>query len=435
MHNTHHLTRYNKFISSIQALSDRDLTYYEVHHIIPKCMGGDDSPNNLVALKFREHFLAHWMLYMAYPSNQKLANAFHYMCNVIDKVPARRREMRLEHGLTSRAFERLKLRLRELGNPTLRGIVNCIDLDTGEKVKITSFEFVMNPGRYQFHTKGMVGVVDRITEQQHYVSKDTYQQNKEKYMTHTAANLDNATWTVFDPIAQTTQKMKYSEFCTINQSRNQKDKLLKVIAHKVSVITETGERQTIDLKNYNPLVHTHHLSNKISVLDLVDNTYKSIDRTEYNAEPSRYQTSTKGKVLAFDTVEQKSVLIDKKDFDKSRYVGQTKNLTTVFDKVLGEYAQITREQARDKSRYQGPCSGKQNVIDMHTGKRQQINSTEFDSNTHIKLGDKKYYFKALYKPKNKIKNIHIYEWNHINQADYEIQDLDLFGQLQQTYLK
>jgi hypothetical protein len=171
------------------------------------------------------------------------------------------------------------------------------------------------------------------------------------------------------------------------------------------------------------------------VFDLVEKTNKFVEREEYDADPTRYQTSTKGKVLAFDTVEQKSVLIDKKDFDKSRYVGQTKNLTTVFDKVAGEYVQITREQARDKTRYQGPCSGKQNVIDMHTGKRQQINSAEFDSSKHIKLGDTRYYFKALFKPKNKIKNVHIYEWDHINHADYEIQDLDLFNQLQQTYLK
>jgi hypothetical protein len=34
----------------------------ERHHIIPRALGGDNSPENLVRLTFREHFLAHWCL-------------------------------------------------------------------------------------------------------------------------------------------------------------------------------------------------------------------------------------------------------------------------------------------------------------------------------------------------------------------------------------
>jgi hypothetical protein len=37
--------------------------YYENHHIIPKHMGGDNSKNNLVLLTFREHVLAHYLLW------------------------------------------------------------------------------------------------------------------------------------------------------------------------------------------------------------------------------------------------------------------------------------------------------------------------------------------------------------------------------------
>ena len=37
--------------------------YYEYHHIIPKHMGGDNSEDNLVLLTFREHVLAHYMLW------------------------------------------------------------------------------------------------------------------------------------------------------------------------------------------------------------------------------------------------------------------------------------------------------------------------------------------------------------------------------------
>lgn len=37
--------------------------YYESHHIIPKHMGGTNDPDNLVLLTFREHILAHYMLW------------------------------------------------------------------------------------------------------------------------------------------------------------------------------------------------------------------------------------------------------------------------------------------------------------------------------------------------------------------------------------
>jgi hypothetical protein len=36
--------------------------YYEKHHIIPQSLGGSESPENLVLLTYREHFLCHWLL-------------------------------------------------------------------------------------------------------------------------------------------------------------------------------------------------------------------------------------------------------------------------------------------------------------------------------------------------------------------------------------
>lgn len=109
------------------------------------------------------------------------------------------------------------------------------------------------------------------------------------------------------------------------------------------------------------------------------------------------------------------------------------NLTTVFDKVTGQYVQITKDQARDKTRYQGPCSGKVNIIDKITGVRSQIDKLMMDPNIHVNLGDKKYYFKAEYLPNSKIKNIHIYEWKILDKTKYEILELDKFEELRQTY--
>jgi len=58
--------------------------YFEVHHIVPKWLGGEGknyqqkSHPNLVLLTAREHFLAHWLLYSEY-RDRKSAMAFFSM--------------------------------------------------------------------------------------------------------------------------------------------------------------------------------------------------------------------------------------------------------------------------------------------------------------------------------------------------------------------
>jgi len=53
--------------------------YTERHHIIPKCMGGTNDPDNLVDLTAREHYVIHQLLVKMYPENEKLVQAAHMM--------------------------------------------------------------------------------------------------------------------------------------------------------------------------------------------------------------------------------------------------------------------------------------------------------------------------------------------------------------------
>jgi len=69
-----------------QQLIDRAITrtlngYKERHHIVPKCIGGDDNPDNIAELTAREHFIAHKLLCEIYPSNSKLQYALWMLCN------------------------------------------------------------------------------------------------------------------------------------------------------------------------------------------------------------------------------------------------------------------------------------------------------------------------------------------------------------------
>lgn len=57
-------------------------SYKEQHHIIPRCMGGSDSSENLVYLTPEEHYLAHQLLVKIHNNNHALVKAAVMMiCN------------------------------------------------------------------------------------------------------------------------------------------------------------------------------------------------------------------------------------------------------------------------------------------------------------------------------------------------------------------
>ena len=69
------------YIELMERSFERQLTgYVEKHHVIPKCMGGDDQSRNLAILTPEEHYLAHLLLVKIYPKNNKLVFAANMMC-------------------------------------------------------------------------------------------------------------------------------------------------------------------------------------------------------------------------------------------------------------------------------------------------------------------------------------------------------------------
>jgi hypothetical protein len=63
--------------------------YSEIHHIVPKCMGGSNEKQNLIELTAREHFICHWLLYRIHPENQGLAFAFRMISTMKSKTHRR----------------------------------------------------------------------------------------------------------------------------------------------------------------------------------------------------------------------------------------------------------------------------------------------------------------------------------------------------------
>ena len=70
---------YNSLSNRAKDRLFKENDYYEIHHIIPTCIGGSDTEENKIKLTYREHFLMHWMLHIIHPTNKGLASAFHVL--------------------------------------------------------------------------------------------------------------------------------------------------------------------------------------------------------------------------------------------------------------------------------------------------------------------------------------------------------------------
>jgi len=89
-----YFTIYNNLINKAKSQQriwhcekDSDGTYYERHHIVPRCMGGEGAlwehktHPNIVLLTAREHFIAHLLLHRAYPEEIRLQRALWALVN------------------------------------------------------------------------------------------------------------------------------------------------------------------------------------------------------------------------------------------------------------------------------------------------------------------------------------------------------------------
>jgi len=74
---------YQKIYDSlINQAKHRSLTgYYEQHHVLPRCLGGTDEPENLVNLTPEEHYVAHQLLAKIHKDDHRLLFAASMMCS------------------------------------------------------------------------------------------------------------------------------------------------------------------------------------------------------------------------------------------------------------------------------------------------------------------------------------------------------------------
>lgn len=99
--------KYYAWYKQLVASKNRVLDCYtEKHHIIPRCMRGDDSVENLVVLTAREHYIAHLLLTKCVSKKYigMVNSAYVMMALVKDSVQKR------EYRINSRLFETRKIK-------------------------------------------------------------------------------------------------------------------------------------------------------------------------------------------------------------------------------------------------------------------------------------------------------------------------------------
>ena len=86
--------------------------YAERHHIIPRCMGGDDNPTNITPLTAREHFIAHILLVKMYPKESGLI----YAVNMMTKKFTEKRANNRMYGWLKEEYSKVNS-ANKTGNP------------------------------------------------------------------------------------------------------------------------------------------------------------------------------------------------------------------------------------------------------------------------------------------------------------------------------
>ncbi len=94
---------YQKIYNNIiERAKIRNLNCYkERHHIIPKCLGGNNTKENIVKLTAKEHFICHRLLCLIHPTNPRLAFAL-WMMNTKSNNQQR-------YKISARIYEKLKV--------------------------------------------------------------------------------------------------------------------------------------------------------------------------------------------------------------------------------------------------------------------------------------------------------------------------------------
>lgn len=123
--------------------------YFEIHHIVPVCLGGSDEKSNLVMFTGREHFIAHLLLWKANPENVSLMRAAHIMSSRWDNSTVGNSG----GGINSKIYEKLREEYSEAVRIQCAGEGNPF---YGKKHKEETVEKMVSAKRKYYRKKNLM---------------------------------------------------------------------------------------------------------------------------------------------------------------------------------------------------------------------------------------------------------------------------------------
>lgn len=182
--NTHYQTRYERFIASRALRSIPDGTYTEVHHILPTSMGGPDIPSNKVVLTGREHFIAHWLLFLAHKT-PSMARAYMMMHDTPEGNA--KRFLKRHNPRESRHYQGAKQMVANDMSARTKGMTVAKHKVTGEILHVTSEQLKTDPN-LEHHMRGSIPVRRLSTGVCSVVSTEDYRSDPDLVPVSTGMN-------------------------------------------------------------------------------------------------------------------------------------------------------------------------------------------------------------------------------------------------------
>jgi hypothetical protein len=118
--------KYESFINSYPKIKYRPRSNLAKHHIHPKSMGGDNTPDNLIVLSNEDHRIAHELLYLAIPCAQTRITI--YFMGRQKLTPSEYADYRKEIA----KYNSIKAK-QQWENPETRKIIHSACIATGQK--------------------------------------------------------------------------------------------------------------------------------------------------------------------------------------------------------------------------------------------------------------------------------------------------------------
>ena len=152
---------YKEFINNILETRGRFACgeeYHERHHIVPRCMGGTDGKDNLIDLFAREHFIAHRLLVLENPDNDKLIYAWNCMAHMENQYQER-------YEITAEEYEELKIAQSKALSKMFKGRI--VSEETKQKQSKAQKDRMKNPENCSFYGKHHSEESKRILSENH----------------------------------------------------------------------------------------------------------------------------------------------------------------------------------------------------------------------------------------------------------------------------